>query len=86
MHDADIISWNKIFVWYEHNRFSKNDLDTFKEMQFLGIKPKFVTFSSILLACSTMGALEDGMDINQRVVKNGFWITVMVVNALIGMY
>jgi len=33
-----------------------------------------------------MGALEEGMEIRQRVVENGFPSNVMVLNVLIGMY
>ena len=40
----------------------------------------------ILPACTTMGALEEGMDIYQRVGENGFPLTLMVVNSLIGMH
>jgi len=55
-------------------------------MQILGVNTNSTTFSNILLACATMGALEEGMDISQRVVENGFVMNVMVLNALIGMY
>jgi len=33
-----------------------------------------------------MGALEEGMDIHQRVVENGFSSNIVVMNALIEMY
>jgi len=33
-----------------------------------------------------MGTLEEGMDIHQRVVENGFTLNDVVINGLIGMY
>ena len=33
-----------------------------------------------------MGAIEEGMAIHQRVVKNGFSFNVVVINAMIDMY
>jgi len=55
-------------------------------MQLLYVKPKYVTFTNILLACATMGALEEGMEIHQRVFENDFASNFMVVEVLIGMY
>ena len=55
-------------------------------MQLSDVKPNSITFASILPACATMGALEEGMDIHQSVVENGFALNVVVVSALIAMY
>jgi len=46
----------------------------------------FATFAIIFPTCASMGALEEGMGIHQRVVQNGFSFNIMVVNALIDMY
>jgi len=40
----------------------------------------------ILPTCATMRALEEGMEIHQRVVENGFPLNVVAMNALIGMH
>lgn len=55
-------------------------------MQLSYVKPNFIIISSILLSCATMGALEEVMDIHQRVVENYFVSNVVVVKSLIGMY
>jgi len=54
-------------------------------MQLSGVKPNFTTFASILLACATMGPLAKGIEIHQRVVKNGFLLNTTIVNTLIYM-
>jgi len=55
-------------------------------MKLSGINSNIEIFFNILLACSTMGDLEEGMDIHQRVFENGFPYNVVVVNSLIGIY
>lgn len=75
-----------MIVGYEHNWFYKKDLEIFKQTQFSYVKINYITFSNILPICSTMGALEGGMEIHQRVVENGFVSNVVIVKALIGMY
>lgn len=66
--------------------FLKKAPNTFKQMQLSKVKPNFATFVSILAACATMGALEEGMDIHQRVVENGFSWNVVVWSTLLTMY
>ena len=61
-------------------------LEIFKHMQLSGVKPNSTTFASILPACATMGSLEEGMDIHERVVENGFASNIVVVSALIDIY
>lgn len=46
----------------------------------------YVTFARILAICTTMGALEEIMDIYQWAFQNDFALIVVVSNALIHMY
>ena len=80
------ISLTIMITGYAQNGFSKNALENFKHMQFLDVKLDYAIFASILPACTTMGVLEEGIEIHKRVVKNGFTSNVMVVNALIYIY
>jgi len=68
-----------MIVGYAQNWLSKKDLETFKYMQLLNVNPYSVTFSSILPTCATIRALEKGMDIHHRVLKNYFELNVVVV-------
>lgn len=47
------------------------------------MKLNFATFTSILAACNTMGAL---YEIHQLIVENDFSLGIVVVNSLIDMY
>lgn len=62
-------------------RLSKKVMETFKQMQLSNVKLNFVTFTSILLACATMGVLEEGMHIHQIIIENGFSSNIIIVNA-----
>lgn len=55
-------------------------------MQLPSVKPNFVTFSYILIVCTTIRVLKEGMDIHQKVVENGFVSNIVVVSVLIDMY
>jgi len=71
-----------MFARYAQNGFSRNDLENFMQMQLLGVKQTFSTFSNIHLAYATMGVLK-GMYINKRLVENDFAMIVVVLNTLI---
>jgi pentatricopeptide repeat protein len=86
MSRPDVVSWSAIVAGYAKNGFFEDALEAFKKMQLAGYRPNPTTFVSILPACAKMGALEQGMDIHQIAIDNGFSSDVMVMNALIDMY
>lgn len=55
-------------------------------MQLWVVKIDYITFFKFLPSYIIMKTLNEGMNIHQRVVKNGFSFNVMVVDALIDMY
>ncbi|XP_057843691.2 pentatricopeptide repeat-containing protein At2g13600-like [Cryptomeria japonica] len=84
--EHDVVSWNTMIVGYAQNGYVDKALEIFKRMQSVHLKPNSTTFASILPACAKLGALEEGMEIHQKIIKNGFLSDTVVVNALIGMY
>ncbi|XP_057818471.2 pentatricopeptide repeat-containing protein At2g13600-like [Cryptomeria japonica] len=86
MPQRDVISWTTMIAGYTQNGFVEEALETFKKMQLASVKPASTTLATILPACSKMGAIEQGMDIHQSIIKNGFLSDVVVANALIDMY
>ncbi|XP_059067788.1 pentatricopeptide repeat-containing protein At2g03880, mitochondrial-like [Cryptomeria japonica] len=54
-------------------------------MQSSDVKPDSSTFVSILPSCAKLGSFDQGMEINQKIIENGF-LSDMVVTALIDMY
>ncbi|XP_057873039.2 pentatricopeptide repeat-containing protein At3g12770 [Cryptomeria japonica] len=83
---SDVISWNAMIAGYVQNGFAEKALETFKQMQLIGIKPNSTTFASILPACAKMGILEQGMDIHQRMKDGGISSDIIVATALVDMY
>ncbi|XP_057818466.2 putative pentatricopeptide repeat-containing protein At3g23330 [Cryptomeria japonica] len=86
MPQRDVCSWNVMIAGYALNSFVEKALETFKKMQMTGVKPNSTTFASILPSCAKMGALEEGMDIHQSIIDNGFLSDVAVASALVDMY
>ncbi|XP_057854814.2 pentatricopeptide repeat-containing protein At1g11290, chloroplastic-like [Cryptomeria japonica] len=86
MPQRDVISWNAMIVGYAQNGIVEKALESFKQMQWAGVKPNSTTFASILPACAKMGALEQGMDIHQSIMEEGFLSDIIVGNALVDMY
>ncbi|XP_057816435.1 pentatricopeptide repeat-containing protein At2g13600 [Cryptomeria japonica] len=86
MPGPDIISWNAMVAGYAQNGFVDKAIETFKQLQMVGLMPNSTTFASILSACAKVGALEQGMDIHQSIVKTGFSPDIVVASALVDMY
>ncbi|KAH9310403.1 hypothetical protein KI387_025438 [Taxus chinensis] len=86
MPQRDVVSWNAMIVGYAQNGCVEKAVETFKQMQFSGIKPNSTTFAGVLPACAKMGALHQGMDIHKIIGENGFLSDVIVSNGLVYMY
>ncbi|XP_057871942.2 pentatricopeptide repeat-containing protein DOT4, chloroplastic-like [Cryptomeria japonica] len=86
MSQRNVVSWNAMIVGYAKNGFAEKALETFKQMQLAGVNPNSTTIASILPPCAKMGALEQGIDIHQRIVEGGFLSDIVVASALVDMY
>ncbi|XP_057862811.2 pentatricopeptide repeat-containing protein At2g13600 isoform X2 [Cryptomeria japonica] len=86
MPKRNVISWNAMIGGYSQNGLFEKALEAFKEMRLADVKADYTTFASILPACAKMGALEQGVDIHQRIIESGLFSNVVVANALIDMY
>ncbi|XP_057862804.2 pentatricopeptide repeat-containing protein At2g13600 [Cryptomeria japonica] len=86
MPQRDVVSWTEVIAGYAQNGHVEKALETFKQMRLAGVKPDSTTFASVLSACAKIKALEQGMDIHQRIIENGLLSDVVVGNALIDMY
>jgi pentatricopeptide repeat protein len=58
----------------------------FQKMQLAGVKPDSKTMANVLPACANLEALEQGMEIHEKVIRNGFLADGCVMNSLIDMY
>eukprot|EP01018_Ginkgo_biloba_P002565 Gb_33726 [translate_table: standard] len=86
MSKRDVYSWTVIIASYTRHGLADEALNLFRQMQRTGIQPSQFTFASILPACASTMALEQGMEIHKEIIKSGIQSNVCVENALVDMY
>ncbi|KAJ7942992.1 Pentatricopeptide repeat-containing protein [Quillaja saponaria] len=83
----DVISWNTLITGYAQNGLASEAIDVYRMMQECNeIIPNQGTWVSLLPAYSHVGALQQGMKIHGRVIKNSLYLDVFVGTCLIDMY
>ncbi|TYJ46427.1 hypothetical protein E1A91_A02G120500v1 [Gossypium mustelinum] len=81
-----IISWNVIVRQYIEVGDGEEAILMFFKMLRDDVRPLNFTFSNALVACSSMSALKEGLQIHGVVVKTNFEKDKVVSNSLINMY
>ncbi|KAH6761052.1 Tetratricopeptide repeat superfamily protein [Perilla frutescens var. frutescens] len=84
--EADLVLWTSMIGGYVQNGDSESAFGLYCRMQVEGIAPNELTMASVLKACSSLSALEQGKQIHAHVVKNGFTLEVPIGSALSTMY
>ncbi|CAM6026226.1 unnamed protein product [Sphagnum balticum] len=82
----NVVSWTAMISGSAQQGYAEDALDLFQQMQQEGVKPNKVTFISVLNACASLSALEEGKMLHDLIVKAGLQPDVSVGNALISMY
>ncbi|KAH7435961.1 hypothetical protein KP509_06G085600 [Ceratopteris richardii] len=80
------ISWNTVISYCNEHGYSDVALVLYEEMQQHGIKPEASTYSSILKACGSTGALDQGKLIHGQLLRSGHESNVIVSSTLVDMY
>lgn len=86
MHRSNVFLWNIIIAAYVHHGFGNQALQLFRKMALEVVKPDKFTFSTILGACSTFAALEQGRMIHAKIIDDEFESDAVVGTALVKMY
>ncbi|KAL6569039.1 hypothetical protein OROGR_000764 [Orobanche gracilis] len=86
LHDADIVLWTSMIGGYVQNGDNESAFNLYCKMQMEGVFPNELTMTSVLKACSSLSALEQGKQVHAHVVKNGFSLEVPIGSALSTMY
>ena len=60
MKEKNVKSWSAMVAGYGANGLAKEALDVFCCMNSSGVKPNYITFVSVLAACSHAGMLDEG--------------------------
>ncbi|POO03358.1 DYW domain containing protein [Trema orientale] len=83
----DVISWNTLITGYAQNGLASEAIEVYNTMEECEeIIPNQGTWVSVLPAYSHLGALQQGMKIHGRVIKNNLHMDVFVGTCLIDMY
>ncbi|KAH7299591.1 hypothetical protein KP509_24G019600 [Ceratopteris richardii] len=83
----DSISWSALITGYAQVGQGQAALNCFDQMQREGAFPNAITYSSVLKACGTIGAVDKGEQVHHEIVRQGLLKqNVVLGTALIDMY
>lgn len=86
MDDPDDVAWTSIISGYVENGEEDRSLSIYHRMRRSGILPDQFTFATLVKACSSLTALEQGRQIHTNVVKLNCTSDTFVGTSLIDMY
>ncbi|KAI3793376.1 hypothetical protein L1987_35995 [Smallanthus sonchifolius] len=86
LQEPDVVLWTSMIGGYVQNGENECAIDLFCKMQTKGISPNELTMASVLKACSSLAALEQGKQIHATTIKHGFGLEVPIGSALSTMY
>ncbi|XP_042483971.1 putative pentatricopeptide repeat-containing protein At1g68930 [Macadamia integrifolia] len=86
MPDRDSISWTTMITGLTQNGLDAEGLDVFREMRLEGLAMDQFTFGSVLTACGSLKALEQGKQIHCYIIRTDYMDNVFVGSALVDMY
>ncbi|KAK8542879.1 hypothetical protein V6N13_136569 [Hibiscus sabdariffa] len=82
----DDISWNSIIAACVQNGVFDEGLKLFRRMLTAKVKPRDVTFSSIMPACAYLTTLHLGKQLHGYIIRGGFDDNVFIASSLVDMY
>ncbi|KAL9233921.1 hypothetical protein vseg_008854 [Gypsophila vaccaria] len=84
----NLIAWNTVIAGYSSQGDGKVSLDLFEKMQNQRVIPDEFTFTSVLKACASFGAVSGGTQIHAALITRGFSFSshAALIGALIDFY
>ena len=83
----DIVSWNALLSGYSQEGRGHEALNCFEHMQREGLFPNEFSFSCILKACGSIGAIAKGIQVHNEIANRGLLDqSVVLGNSLVDMY
>lgn len=86
LREPDMVLWTSMIGGYVQNGENECALSLYGRMEMAGIRPNELTMASIIKACSSLAALEQGKQIHARTIKYGFNFEVPIGSSLSTMY
>ncbi|XP_022141898.1 pentatricopeptide repeat-containing protein At3g46790, chloroplastic [Momordica charantia] len=69
MHKRDVVLWNSLISGYGVHGYGRKAIEIFEEMIDHGFSPSYISFVSVLGACSHAGLVEEGKELFESMVK-----------------
>jgi pentatricopeptide repeat protein len=82
----DIVSWGAVITGCVHCGDGAAALELYEEMEMEGEKPEKSTYLCILRACGSVGALEEGNVVHEKIVRQCLDSDPVISNTLVDMY
>ncbi|KAL5700890.1 hypothetical protein ACHQM5_026290 [Ranunculus cassubicifolius] len=86
MPERNVVSWSAMIGGYVRSGCCKEALDLFKKMQKEGVKADKITLTSVLTACASLGAFDQGCWIHAYIDKHRIDVDAHLSTALVDMY
>ncbi|XP_059658292.1 putative pentatricopeptide repeat-containing protein At3g23330 [Cornus florida] len=82
----DSVSWNSIIAGCVQNGLFDEGLKLFRQMLMAKLKPRHVSFSSIIPACAHLTTLHLGKQLHGYIIRGGFDDNMFIASSLVDMY
>lgn len=82
----NVVSWTAMVVGYGQNGYSEEAIQTFCQMQRMGIEPDEFTLGSVISSCANLASLEEGAQFHCQALVSGLMSFITVSNALVTLY
>ncbi|KAF5727028.1 pentatricopeptide repeat-containing protein [Tripterygium wilfordii] len=84
--DKDVVLWTSMILGFSKNGKAVEALALFHKMLRESISLNAFTLASILIACSSLGSLNQGKSVHGYMIRNGITLDVVNYTSLIDMY
>lgn len=84
--EKDMVSWTGMVGGYAENGCGEEALELFSQMRKIGLKPNNYTLTSLLKACTGLGAVALGKSIHGCAIKTQYELDFYVGGALLDIY
>lgn len=86
LQEPEIALWSSMIGGYVQNGENEEALSLYSRLEGEGILPNELTMASVLKACTSIAALEQGKQLHARIVKYGLCLEAPIGSALSTMY
>lgn len=86
MNKRDVISWTAIISGYVYHGQADEALKLFQQMQLENMEPNDITLLSVLTACTSLLALQQGKQVHGQIITRGFESCMAVGSTLVDLY